>query len=529
MTITDEETRVSPPALPSSREQLGRWRELRRRIRAGDDSASERQRAKQKLTVRERLELLLDEGSFVEFDLYRRRQPDGSQGADGPYTDGVVTGTGTVYGRTVFCYAQDFRVFGGSLGSVHAEKIHKVMDLAMSTGAPLISLNDGGGARIQEGVSALAGYGGIFSRNVRASGVIPQISVILGPCAGGAAYSPALTDFVFMVRGTSHMFLTGPDVVKEVTGEDVTQEVLGGAQMHASTSGVASFVYDDEATCLEDVRYLLAMLPSNNREPAPKYDSGDVAARKCERLLDIVPVDPKKPYDMREVIAEIVDDGEYMEVHEAWAGNVVCAFARIEGNTVGVVGNQPLVRAGVLDISSSEKAARFVRTCDAFNIPLVTLVDVPGFLPGVDQEHQGVIRHGAKLLYAYCDATVPRVQVILRKAYGGAYIVMDSRSIGADVSYAWPTNEIAVMGAQGAVSVVYRRQLAAASDPEALRAKLVQEYTEEMMHPYYAAERGLVDDVIDPCETRSVIARALSRLERKHAEPAPRKHGNPPT
>jgi methylmalonyl-CoA decarboxylase subunit alpha len=359
--------------------------------------------------------------------------------------------------------------------------------------------------------------------------VIPQISVILGPCAGGAAYSPALTDFVFMVRETSYMFLTGPDVVKEVTGADVTQEDLGGAQMHASVSGVATFVYDDEVTCLEEVRYLLAMLPSNHRETAPSYDNGDISPRMCERLLDIVPADPKKPYDMREVVAEIVDDNEFMEVQEAWAGNVICALARIEGRTVGIVGNQPLVRAGVLDIHASEKAARFVRTCDSFNIPLVTLVDVPGFLPGVDQEHQGVIRHGAKLLYAYCDATVPRVQVILRKAYGGAYIVMDSRSIGADVSVAWPTNEIAVMGSQGAVSVVHRRQLAAASDAGALRAKLVQEYTEEMMHPYYAAERGLVDDVIDPCETRSVIARALSRLEHKQTDPATRKHGNPPT
>jgi acetyl-CoA carboxylase carboxyltransferase component len=526
MTIT--EAVANPASAPSSREQLGRWRQQRDRVERGEDAASERQHAKQKLTVRERLELLLDPGTFTEIDLYRRRQPDGSA-PDGPYTDGVVTGSGTVHGRTVFCYAQDFRVFGGSLGSVHAEKIQKVMDLALRAGCPLISLNDGGGARIQEGVAALAGYGGIFSRNVRASGIIPQISVILGPCAGGAAYSPALTDFVFMVRGVSHMFLTGPDVIKEVTGEQVTQEDLGGAQMHASTSGVASFVYDDEATCLEEVRYLLAMLPANNRENPPRYDGADVSERMSEQLLDIVPADPKKPYDMREVIAQIVDDGDYMEVHEAWAQNVICALARIDGRTVGVVGNQPLVRAGVLDINSSEKAAKFVRTCDAFNIPLVTLVDVPGFLPGVDQEHLGVIRHGAKLLYAYCDATVPRIQVILRKAYGGAYIVMDSRSIGADLSVAWPTNEIAVMGAQAAVSVVYRRQLAAAPDPEALRAKLVQEYTEEMMHPYYAAERGLVDDVIDPCETRTVIARALARLEHKQAQIAPRKHGNPPT
>jgi methylmalonyl-CoA decarboxylase subunit alpha len=519
--------RLAPPR-PSSREQVGRWRTLRDGVLRGDDLATERQHAKQKLTVRERIELLLDEGSFVEFDLYRRRQP-GGKGSDEPHTDGVITGSGKVFGRTVFFYAQDFRIFGGSLGEVHAAKIHKVMDLAIRTGSPLISLNDGGGARIQEGVSALAGYGGIFLRNVQASGVIPQISVILGPCAGGAAYSPALTDFVFMVRDTSYMFLTGPDVVKEVTGADVTQEALGGARMHASKSGVATFAYDDEAGCLEEVRYLLSMLPSNNREAPPVYDSGDAPDRMCERLLDIVPTEPNRAYDIRDVITEIVDGGEFMEVQEEWAGNVVCALSRIDGRTVGIVANQPLVRAGVLDIHSSEKAARFVRTCDSFNIPLVTLVDVPGFLPGVDQEHDGVIRHGAKLLYAYCNATVPRIQVILRKAYGGAYIVMDSRSIGADVSVAWPGNEIAVMGAQSAVSVVYRKQIAASEEREDTRARLIGEYTEEMMHPYYAAERGLVDDVIDPCETRSVIASALSYLQGKRVDPIARKHGNPPT
>ena len=389
---------------------------------------------------------------------------------------------------------------------MHAEKIHKVMDLAYTAGAPLIALNDSGGARIQEGVTALAGYGVIFRRNVRASGVIPQISVILGPCAGGAAYSPALTDFVFMVRGTSHMFVTGPDVIKAVTGESVSHEELGGAQVHAENSGVAHFVYDDEETCLDDVRCLVSLFPSNSHDLPSVVETGDPLDRKCPRLMDIVPADPRTPYDIHEVIAEIAeiaDNGEFMEVHELWAGNIVCALARIGGRTVGIVANQPLVRAGVLDIHASQKAARFVQLCDAFNIPLVTLVDVPGFLPGLDQEHQGIIRHGAKLLYAYCDATVPRVQVILRKAYGGACIVMDSRSIGADLSFAWPANEIAVMGAEAAAGVIHHKKLADASRPDQLRDRLITEYKEELMHPYYASERGLVDDVIDPRHTRT--------------------------
>ena len=455
--------------------------------------------------------------------MFRRKPSD-----DQPFTDGVVTGSGTIHGRRVFAYAQDFRIFGGSLGQVHAEKIHKVMDLAFAAGAPLIALNDSGGARIQEGVTALAGYGGIFRRNVRASGVIPQISVILGPCAGGAAYSPALTDFVFMVRGTSHMFVTGPDVVTAVTGESVTHEELGGAQVHAENSGVAHFVYDDEADCLNDVRYLVSMLPANSHDLPPAEETGDPPDRRCPRLADIVPADPRVPYDTREVIAEIADHGEFMEVREHWATNIVCALARMGGRTVGILANQPLVRAGVLDISASQKAARFVQLCDAFNIPLVSLVDVPGFLPGLDQEHQGIIRHGAKLLYAYCDATVPRVQVILRKAYGGAYIVMDSRSIGTDLSFAWPANEIAVMGAEAAVGVIYRKELEAASNPDELRARLIREYKAELMHPYYASERGLVDDVIDPADTRVVITRALDVLSDKRPELAPRKHGNPP-
>ncbi|MEW2075170.1 acyl-CoA carboxylase subunit beta [Streptomyces sp. NPDC017966] len=502
---------------------------IRDEVLEGVPRATEAQHARGKLTARERLALLFDENSFTEIEQLRRHRATGfGLEAKRPYTDGVVTGWGKVEGRTVFAFAHDFRIFGGALGEAHAAKIHKVMDLAIAAGAPLVSLNDGAGARIQEGVQALAGYGGIFRRNTMASGVIPQISVMLGPCAGGAAYSPALTDFVFMVRDTSQMFITGPDVVKAVTGEEITQNGLGGADVHAETSGVAHFVYDDEETCLAEVRYLLSMLPANNRETPPDVRSGDPADRRCERLLELVPLDGSRPYDMHQVIAELVDDGDYMEVHERWATSVVTALARLDGQVVGVVANQPQSFAGVLDIHSSEKAARFVQLCDAFNIPLVTLVDVPGFLPGVDQEHGGIIRHGAKLLYAYCNATVPRVQVILRKAYGGAYIVMDSRSIGTDVSLAWPSNEIAVMGAEGAANVVFRRQIQAAQDPEAVREQLVKEYKSELMHPYYAVERGLVDDVIDPADTRSALIGALSMLRAKHSPLPSRKHGNPP-
>jgi acetyl-CoA carboxylase carboxyltransferase component len=529
MTMSEQS---SDPALGSvqygatTRDYARRLAEMRKRAILGDELATERQHARGKLTARQRLEHLFDSGSFTELDLFRRR-PAG-QGPTGAFTDGVVTGAGTVHGRKVFAYAQDFRIHGGSLGEVHAAKIHKIMDLARTAGAPLVALNDSGGARIQEGVTALAGYGGIFRRNVLASGVIPQISVVLGPCAGGAAYSPALTDFTFMVRDTSHMFITGPDVIKVVTGESVTHEELGGAQVHAATSGVATFVYDDEASCLDDVRYLISLLPANSHDLPPSCETGDPADRRCPRLADIVPANPKIPYDAREVIAEIADNGEFMEVHEHWAGSLVCALARLGGRTVGIVASQPAVRAGVLDIEASQKGARFVQLCDAFSIPLVTLVDVPGFLPGVDQEHNGIIRHGAKLLYAYCDATVPRVQVILRKAYGGAYIVMDSRSIGADLSFAWPTNEIAVMGAEAAVGVIYRKELAAAGNPEQFRSQLIAEYTEELMHPYYASERGLVDDVIDPADTRVMLIRALDLLSEKRPELMPRKHGNPP-
>ncbi|MEO3973663.1 acyl-CoA carboxylase subunit beta [Streptomyces sp. CAU 1734] len=502
---------------------------LKEEVHAGDPAATERQLAKGKLTVRDRIGMLLDKGSFTEIEpLRRHRATDFGMDRRKPPGDGVVTGWGKVHGRHVLVYAHDFRIFGGALGEAHAEKIHKVMDLAESSGVPLISLCDGAGARIQEGVTALAGYGGIFSRNVRASGVIPQISVVLGPCAGGAAYSPALTDFVFMVRGTSQMFLTGPDVVQAVTGEKLTQDELGGADLHSRVSGLAAFAHDDEAACFEDVRHLLSLLPANNREMAPAEVPQDAPDRSCDALAEIVPVDPQAAYDMRRVIGEIVDDGDFFEVHEGWGTSLICALARLDGHTVGILANQPMRLAGVLDIHSSEKGARFVHTCDAFNIPLVTLVDVPGFLPGADQERGGIIRHGAKLLYAYCNATVPRIQVIVRKAYGGAYIVMDSRSIGTDLSFAWPTNEIAVMGAEGAANVVFRRRIAAAGDPEAERAEVIEEYRRTLMHPYYAAERGLVDDVIDPRDTRSVLIRSLELLRAKYVPLVTRKHGNPP-
>ncbi|MDX2938778.1 acyl-CoA carboxylase subunit beta [Streptomyces ipomoeae] len=520
----------STPSADDARGQVARLRAIREEIRRGpSEQATASQHAKGKLTARERIELLLDEGSFTETESLRRHRATGfGLEANRPYTDGVITGWGTVHGRTVFVYAHDFRIFGGALGEAHAAKIHKIMDMALTAGAPLVSLNDGAGARIQEGVSALAGYGGIFQRNTRASGVIPQISVMLGPCAGGAAYSPALTDFVFMVRETSQMFITGPDVVRAVTGEDISHNGLGGADVHSEISGVSHFAHADERTCLEEVRYLLSLLPANNRETPPAVRCGDPVDRRGEVLADLVPAEGSHVYDMRRVIEEIVDDGEYLEVHERWARNVIVALSRLDGQVVGIVASQPQTLAGVLDIEASEKAARFVQMCDAFNIPIVTLLDVPGFLPGVDQEHGGIIRHGAKLLYAYCNATVPRISLILRKAYGGAYIVMDSQSIGADLSYAWPTNEIAVMGTEAAAGVIFRKQIAGADDPETMRAHLVKEYKAQLMHPYYAAERGLVDDVIDPAETREVLIRSLAMLRTKHADLPYRKHGNPP-
>ncbi|MEC8828258.1 MAG: acyl-CoA carboxylase subunit beta [Actinomycetota bacterium] len=497
-------------------------------LSAGTERAVARQHEKGKMLARERIEYLLDEGSFHELDMLARHRAHDVGLDDRPYTDGIITGWGTVDGRKVFVASQDFTVFGGALGEVFAEKMHKIMDLAESVGAPMIGLNDGAGARIQEGVVSLAGYGGIFRRNVQASGVIPQISVILGPCAGGAVYSPAMTDFIFMVRDSSHMFITGPDVVKTVTGEEVTLEELGGAGSHSTKSGVASFVAGDEQSVLDDVKYLLSFLPSNNLDNPPRLSSSDDPDRECLALRDMLPDSSNVPYDMKDVIAEVVDDGEFLEYHAGWAGSIVCGFGRIDGCSVGIVGNQPMVMAGVLDIESSEKAARFVRFCDAFHLPLLTFVDVPGFLPGVDQEHGGIIRHGAKLLYAYCEATVPRVQVITRKAYGGAYVVMDSKSVGCDVSFAWPTAELAVMGPQGAVEILNRRELQQAADPDARKAELVDDYTEKYANPYVAAERGIVDAVIDPAETRQKVVAAFRMIEGKREELPKRKHGNVP-
>jgi acetyl-CoA carboxylase carboxyltransferase component len=498
-------------------------------LHAGSERAVERQHARGKMTARERIEHLLDPGSFVELDQLARHRAHG-MGLENerPYTDGVITGWGTVDGRKVFVFSQDFTVFGGSLGEVFAEKVHKVMDIAASVGAPLVGINDGAGARIQEGVVSLAMYGGIFHRNVTSSGVIPQISVIMGPCAGGAVYSPAMTDFLFMVQDTSYMFITGPDVVKTVTGEDVTQQELGGAMTHATKSGLATFVAPDDATCLDEVRYLLSFLPSNNLEEPPWVQPTDDPERTSPELVELMPDSPNKPYDMKRVIEAVVDDGEFYEYFAHWARNLVCGFARLDGHVVGIVGNQPQILAGVLDIESSEKGGRFVRMCDAFNIPLVTFVDVPGFLPGTDQEYGGIIRHGAKLLYAYCEATVPRIQVITRKAYGGAYVVMNSKSIGADLAFAWPSAELAVMGPQGAVEILYRRELAEAPDPEGRRAELVDEYTERYANPYIAAERGYVDDVIDPSLTRPLLIKGLHMLRTKREDLPKRKHGNVP-
>jgi propionyl-CoA carboxylase beta subunit len=511
-------------------ERLAHLAELREQaLHAGSPAAVQRQHERGKLTVRERLELLVDPDSFVELDMLARHRAHGFGIENSrPLTDGVITGWGTIDGRKVFVFAQDFTVFGGALGEVFAEKIHKVMDLAESVGAPFIGLNDGAGARIQEGVVSLASYGGIFYRNVKASGVIPQISVVLGPCAGGAVYSPAMTDFIFMVKDTSYMFITGPDVVKAATGEDVTQQELGGAMTHATKSGVSHFVFDDEQTCLEQVRYLMSFLPSNNLEDPPYYEPDDDPQRTCDGILELIPDAPNKPYDMKKVIAEVVDDGEFFEVNSLWAMNIVCGFARVDGHVVGIVGNQPQVLAGCLDIEASEKAARFVRTCDAFNIPLVTFVDVPGFLPGTNQEYSGIIRHGAKLLYAYCEATVPRVQIITRKGYGGAFVVMNSKSIGADLAFAWPSAEIAVMDANGAANIIFRREIDSAEDPVARKAELVEEYRERFANPYNAGERGYVDDVIDPRDTRKVLVESLEMLRSKKEQLPQRKHGNVP-
>jgi acetyl-CoA carboxylase carboxyltransferase component len=520
----------SEGTLVSTEDRIEYLRKLREEaLHAGSQRAIDRQHELGKATARERIEILLDKGSFQEVDVFVRHQAQGFGIEERrPLGDAVVTGWGTVDGRTVFVFAEDFTVFGGSLGEAVADKICKVMDLAMRVGAPLIALKDSGGARIQEGVISLDGYGRIFERNVRASGVIPQISVIMGPCAGGAVYSPAITDFVYQVAGTSHLFITGPDVIKAVTGEAVSFEELGGAYSHATQSGVTHFVSENGSSALEEVRYLLSFLPQNNMEVAPYFTPTDRPDRMEEDLTTIVPDSPNQPYDMVRLIEMVVDGGEFYQVHEQWAKNIVVGFARLDGYSVGVVGNQPSVLAGTLDIDASVKAARFVRFCDAFNVPLVTFVDVPGFLPGVDQEHGGIIRHGAKLLFAYSEATVPRVTVITRKASGGAYVVMNSRSLRADAVFAWPTAEIAVMGASGAVNVIFRRELAQSDNPEGRRAQLIEEYEDTFNHPYIAAERGLVDEVIEPRETRPRLIQILDMLRTKRETLPPKKHGNIP-
>ncbi|MCB0882129.1 MAG: acyl-CoA carboxylase subunit beta [Thermoleophilia bacterium] len=502
-------------------------------LHAASAAAIDRQHARGKLTARERIDILLDPGSFTELDMFTRHRATAfGVDAQRPWGDGVVTGHGTIDGRRVYVFAQDFTVFGGSLGEVFAEKIVKVMDLAMKMGCPVIGLNDSGGARIQEGVVALAGYADIFYRNVQASGVVPQISVVMGPCAGGAVYSPAITDFIFMVREHSHMFITGPEVIKTVTGETVTMEELGGADSHASKSGVCHFATDDERECLELVRDLFSFIPQNNLETAPFVPTADPPDRIVEELRTIIPDAPTKPYDMVHIIELVLDDEDFLEVAPQYAPNIVVGFGRLNGHSVGVVGNQPKALAGVLDIDASVKAARFIRFCDAFNIPLVTFVDVPGFLPGTSQEYGGIIRHGAKLLYAYAEATVPKITLITRKAYGGAYDVMSSKHIGADFNAAWPTAEVAVMGPDGAVNIVFKRELQRVEeeggDPAARRAELIEEYKAHFANPYVAAERGYVDAVIPPEETRSWLIQSLEASLAKRERPVPRKHGNIP-
>jgi propionyl-CoA carboxylase beta chain len=495
----------------------------------GGEARLQQQHAKGKLSARERVDLLLDEGSFTELDAFVMARPTELIPDDERVMgDGVVTGFGRIDDRLVYVFSQDFTVFGGSLAEAHAAKICKVMDLAVRNGAPIIGLNDSGGARIQEGVVSLGGYADIFLRNVLASGVVPQLSAILGPCAGGAVYSPAITDFIAMVRDTSYMFVTGPNVVKTVTHEDVTLEELGGADVHARRSGVAHFECDDEVTCLQHLRRLIGYLPANNLDPAPIVPTDDPIDRQDLGLDALVPDASSKPYDMKEAIRRVCDDGELLEVHEGWARNIICAFARLGGRSVGVVAQQPMVLAGVLDIDASVKAARFVRFCDAFNIPLVTFVDVPGFLPGTAQEHGGIIRNGAKLLYAYAEATVPKLTVITRKAYGGAYDVMSSKHIRTDVNFAWPTAEIAVMGADGAVNILYKRDLDAATDVNAARAAKVAEYREKFANPFVAAQRGFLDEIIQPHQTRAKLINGLATLETKRDMIPPKKHGNIP-
>ncbi|MCG3175052.1 MAG: Propionyl-CoA carboxylase beta chain [Myxococcota bacterium] len=498
-------------------------------LKGGGAAAASKQHQAGKLTARERIDLLLDPGSFVELDrLVVHQCPDFGMDQKKVLGDGVVTGYGTIDGRRVFLFAQDFTVFGGSLSGAYARKIAKIMDMAAKTGAPIIGLNDSGGARIQEGVESLAGYGKIFLRNTKYSGVVPQISAIMGPCAGGAVYSPAITDFIFMVENTSYMFITGPDVIKAVTHEDVTKDELGGPGAHTTKSGVAHFAMPNEEACLAGIRELMGFLPSNNLEEPPIKPTEDSGSREDPALDDLVPEDPSRAYDMLDLIGRVVDDGYLFEVHKDYAPNIITAFARFDGRTVGVVANQPMVLAGCLDINASIKGARFVRFCDAFNIPIVTFEDVPGFLPGLDQEYNGIIKHGAKLLYAYCEATVPKITVITRKAYGGAYVVMSSREIGGDLTFAWPTAEIAVMGAEGAVNILYRKELAEAKDPAAERTRLVAEFREAFANPFRAAEYGYVEEVILPRQTRVKIIRGLEMLDAKREQNPPKKHGGIP-
>lgn len=515
----------------------GKIADLGRRIdeavNAAPAAAIDKQRAKGKMTARERVLRLLDEGSFTEVDEFaRHRSTNFGMERNRPYTDGVVTGMGTIHGRPVCVFSQDVTIFGGSLGEVNGEKICKIIDLAVKTGCPLIGINEGGGARIQEGVASLARFGDIFKRNTRASGVIPQISIIMGAAAGGQVYSPALTDFIVMVDQSSQMFITGPAVVKAVTGEDVSLEELGGARTHSQVSGNSHYLAANEDDALEYVRDLLTYLPQNNLEDPPVYDDdeeSDLTITDHDRELDVlVPDEANRPYDMHEVITSVLDEGTFLEVHELFAPNVLCGFGRIEGQAIGIIANQPLVNAGTLDIDASEKASRFLRTCDSFNIPILTFVDTPGFLPGVGQEHAGIIRRGAKLIYAYAEATVPLVTVVTRKAYGGAYIVMGSKHLGSDFNLAWPTAQIAVMGADGAVNILHRKELARAEDPETRRQELVDEYETTLSNPYQAAERGWVDLVIHPHETRASVIRAVRMLRSKREALPPKKHGNIP-
>ncbi|MEN9380188.1 MAG: hypothetical protein RIR99_22 [Actinomycetota bacterium] len=520
---------------PDLHTTAGKIEDLREKIdeavHAGSARAVEKQHAKGKHTARERIEMLVDPESFTEIDEFaRHRSTQFGMENSRPYGDGVVIGTATVDGRPIALYSQDFTVFGGSLGEVHAEKIVKIAEFALKSGIPLIGINDSGGARIQEGVASLNGYGKIFRLNTRSSGVIPQISLILGPCAGGSAYSPALTDFTVMVKDTSNMFITGPDVIKTVTGEDVGMEELGGAFTHNTKSGNAHYMADSEADAIDYVKALLSYLPSNNMDGSPVLPATETLDKSAADLAlnTLIPDSPNQPYDMKALIQTLVDEGEFLEVHALYAPNIVVGFARIEGQSVGIIANQPSQLAGTLDINSSEKAARFLRFCDAFNIPILTLVDVPGFLPGTEQEWNGIIRRGAKLLYAYAEASVPLVTLITRKAYGGAFIVMGSKYLGSDINFAWPSAEIAVMGAQGAVNILYRKDIAESQDPEALRKELVSDYTEKLSNPYAAAERGTIDSVIEPEDSRAYITKAFRTLKTKRDILPARKHGNIP-